>query len=64
MKVAVCGLGNDETDLAEDWKLLVEHVKKAQSELILLPEMPFLTLDFDLGKADEAKHTYPRYVKD
>ncbi len=64
MKAAVCELGNDETDLAEDWKLLVDHVKKAESGLILLPEMPFLTLDLDLGKADETKHTYPRYVSD
>ncbi len=28
------------------------------------PEKPFLTLDLDLHKAEEAKKTYPRYVKD
>jgi N-carbamoylputrescine amidase len=28
------------------------------------PEKPFLTLDLDLRKAVEAKHTYPRYVSD
>lgn len=28
------------------------------------PKDPFLTLDLDLHKADEAKKTYPRYVKD
>jgi N-carbamoylputrescine amidase len=28
------------------------------------PEQPFLTLDIDLGEADRAKKTYPRYVLD
>jgi len=28
------------------------------------PERPFLTLDLDLTKAEKAKHSYPRYVKD
>jgi N-carbamoylputrescine amidase len=27
-------------------------------------EHPFLTLDLDLTKAEKAKETYPRYVKD
>lgn len=41
MKVTVCELGNDAEDFARDWKLLAAHVKTAQSELVLLPEMPF-----------------------
>lgn len=28
------------------------------------PEQPFLTVDVDLGIAEKAKHTYPRYVPD
>jgi N-carbamoylputrescine amidase len=28
------------------------------------PEHPFLTLDLDIEKAEKAKSTYPRYVKD
>jgi N-carbamoylputrescine amidase len=28
------------------------------------PEQPFLTLEIDLGQADKAKKTYPRYVLD
>jgi N-carbamoylputrescine amidase len=28
------------------------------------PDQPFLTLDLDLSKADQAKKTYPRYVLD
>jgi len=31
---------------------------------ITSPEQPFLTLDIDLGKAERAKQTYPRYVQD
>jgi len=41
MKVTVCEL-NDESDLfAQDWERLVLHVRDEQSELVLLPEMPF-----------------------
>ena len=31
---------------------------------LTLPDQPFLTLDLDLSKADQAKKTYPRYVLD
>jgi N-carbamoylputrescine amidase len=41
MKVTVCELGNDPEGFSLDWKRLAAHVKKAQSELVLLPEMPF-----------------------
>ncbi len=41
MKVTVCELRNAPEDFARDWKLLEAHVKKAQSDLVLLPEMPF-----------------------
>ena len=41
MKVTVCELGNDPALLNEQWEDLTSHVKSDQSELVLLPEMPF-----------------------
>jgi N-carbamoylputrescine amidase len=41
MKVTVCELGNDPALLNEQWEELASHVKSEQSELVLLPEMPF-----------------------
>ena len=41
MRVTVCELGDDPNALARDWERLVAHVKSQQSELVLLPEMPF-----------------------
>ena len=41
MKVTVCELANDPESYARDWTKLAAHVKAAQSELVLLPEMPF-----------------------
>jgi N-carbamoylputrescine amidase len=34
-------MGNDPASFARDWERLATHVKAAQSELVLLPEMPF-----------------------
>lgn len=41
MKVTVCQLSNDTESFAHDWERLVAHVKAEQSDLVLLPEMPF-----------------------
>jgi len=41
MKVTVCELANDPAAFASDWERLAAHMKTEQSELILLPEMPF-----------------------
>jgi len=41
MKTTVCQLPDDPNDLKEAWKRLAEHVQIENSELILLPEMPF-----------------------
>jgi N-carbamoylputrescine amidase len=53
MKVTVCQLGNDPREFARDWERLTVHVKTQQSDLVLLPEMPFspwfaLTPEYDL----------------
>ncbi|HKE97243.1 MAG TPA: hypothetical protein VKB34_23230, partial [Povalibacter sp.] len=53
LKVTVCQLHDEPQLLAEDWNNLVAHVRAQQSELILLPQMPFapffLGPDFDFA---------------
>lgn len=41
MRVTVCELGNQRSELADQWQELAAHVRSSQSELVLLPEMPF-----------------------
>lgn len=41
MKITVSELKNDMALLEQQWKMLVDHVKSEQSDLVLLPEMPF-----------------------
>jgi N-carbamoylputrescine amidase len=41
MKATVCELPNQPSDLAHAWRELVAHVRAEQSELVVLPEMPF-----------------------
>ena len=41
MKVTVCELSNDTHQFEKDWKRLVAHCQTQQSDLVLLPEMPF-----------------------
>ena len=41
MKVTVCELPNEPANLENAWNLLVQHVQNNNSELVLLPEMPF-----------------------
>jgi N-carbamoylputrescine amidase len=41
MKVTVCELKNEPDDFCLDWEQLVSHVKAENSNLVLLPEMPF-----------------------
>lgn len=41
MKVTVCELPDATNELENDWRRLVEHLRQAESDLVLLPEMPF-----------------------
>lgn len=43
MKVTVCELSNDVYQFEKEWEELVKHCQSNNSELILLPEMPFYT---------------------
>lgn len=41
MKVTICELNDSPEGFARDWERLVAHAQAQQSELVLLPEMPF-----------------------
>jgi N-carbamoylputrescine amidase len=41
MKITVCELPNEPDELTPAWARLVEHVAQNESDLVLLPEMPF-----------------------
>ena len=41
MKITVCQLHDARDAFAKDWEELLDHVKVQESELVLLPEMPF-----------------------
>jgi predicted amidohydrolase len=41
MKVTVCELSDNQSELASEWRALVAHVRASHSNLVVLPEMPF-----------------------
>jgi predicted amidohydrolase len=41
MKITVCELPNEPSKFSDAWASLVQHVDDNQSDLVLLPEMPF-----------------------
>jgi N-carbamoylputrescine amidase len=41
MKVTICQLSDNEIEFAEDWKQLKVHLSQNNTNLLLLPEMPF-----------------------
>jgi N-carbamoylputrescine amidase len=41
MKITVCELPNEPSSFSDAWSSLVQHVGDNQSDLVLLPEMPF-----------------------
>ncbi len=41
MKVTVCELSNERSQLDREWPALINHCRTEKSELVLLPEMPF-----------------------
>ncbi len=52
MRVTVCELNDDPEAFEKDWKALVRHVRSEESELIVLPEMPFFPWPFWRRKMD------------
>ena len=53
MKITVCQLHDARDAFAKDWDELLDHVKVEQSELVLLPEMPFFQW-FPVSRAFDA----------
>jgi N-carbamoylputrescine amidase len=41
LKVTVCQMNTEREYFAQDWEQLVAHVSQQESQLVLLPEMPF-----------------------
>ncbi len=54
MKVTVCELRNGTDILEQEWQNLVGHVKSENSDLVLLPEMPFYPW---IAQTDNVKST-------
>ncbi len=41
MRVTVCQFGDDERLIADEWEAISDHARATQSDLLVLPEMPF-----------------------
>ncbi len=52
MRVTVCQLRDDEHLIADEWDALVEHTRAVESDLVVLPEMPFHPWLFTERRAD------------
>ncbi len=68
MKVTVCELSNQMEQLEQEWELLIEHVKSQQSDLVLLPEMPFFpwiaqTNSVDVGVWQSSVQRHEQWMK-
>jgi N-carbamoylputrescine amidase len=68
MKVTVCELPNTPDELDSAWQQLVEHVASRESDLVLLPEMPFFrwlahTNDFRADLWDEAVRAHDDWIR-
>jgi len=55
MRLTVCELPNDPDDFARAWQRLVDHVSERQSDLVLLPEMPFFRWLSQTNEVDPAE---------
>lgn len=67
IKVTVCELRNEPKELEQDWKDLVAHAKSENSDLVLLPEMPFYpwiarTNQIDDREWQKAVETHERWI--
>ena len=68
MKVTVCQLHNEPSQLEKDWDNLVIHCRSNKSDLILLPEMPFYPwiankTDIDTSRKQDAIHAHAAWIK-
>jgi N-carbamoylputrescine amidase len=68
MKVTVCELPTDWTDSEKEWELLVDHVGREHSDLVVLPEMCFYpwvprTRHVDPERWQSAVESHDRWIK-
>ncbi|MGD8367444.1 MAG: carbon-nitrogen hydrolase family protein [Desulfobacterales bacterium] len=67
MKTTVCELKNGADNLEAEWERLVDHVRAEESELVVLPEMPFFpwvahTRVFDAAIWNASVDTHERWM--
>jgi N-carbamoylputrescine amidase len=67
MKITVCELPNDFAVLEEAWERLVSHVREEESEVVLLPEMPFFPWlaqnnEFDASQWEQAVENHKKWI--
>lgn len=68
MKITVCELSDRVEDFENDWEKLKTYLKKEESELLLLPEMPFYpwlayTNNVDSEKWNEAVRVHDDWLE-
>ena len=66
MKVTICEMSDDPAAFELDWAKLASHVRSQESELVLLPEMPFAawfgtTKSFDTRVWQESVEAHDRW---
>ena len=66
MRVTVCEMDDDRKEFEANWEGLREHVKRAKTDILLLPEMPFfgwyfVEPEFDQVTWDEAVESHKRW---
>lgn len=54
MRVTVCQLRDERSAFETDWRALCKHVRSRESDLVLLPEMPFSPWFAAVGEFDAA----------
>jgi N-carbamoylputrescine amidase len=67
MKITVCELPNDFAVFEGAWERLVAHVRKEESEVVLLPEMPFSpwlaqTKEADPDRWEESVENHMKWI--
>jgi predicted amidohydrolase len=68
MKITVCELPNDFSTFEGTWNRLAEHVSKYESEMVLLPEMPFSpwlaqTRDVNAGEWKKSEISHNKWIE-
>ena len=68
MRITVCEMPDDPKEFASQWERLAAHIKRASSDVVLLPEMPFhywvcAGPKFDSRQWEEAVRQHRKWAK-